>query len=132
MAENKAIEGRIVNFTTAANGGLTVDSILVSFDFQGKSLSKPFASPPLDGENLLSWRKIVVFAMTGKKPSQTSDEFVTAIPSYNGAIMHKQVFLATDGKEIYALGRDAGNMFFPDAYALFEVEQRPQSGAAGQ
>ena len=108
--------------TFKSEDGVNSDSILLTFVDEGEKLSKEFASPFLNDENMRMWRRIVYYAVLGKLPP-TDDDGAFVFSNYKNLISGRDVYVAYDGSEVYAIGKKYNNMFFPEEYGLWDLQE---------
>jgi hypothetical protein len=116
---DQPIKAKIVSVTALESEGIYGDSILLSFEYEGKTRTSEFESPLLNEENMRMWRRLVLAVVLDKKVKK-DDSSIYVFDSYRAAINGKEVHIAFDGVEIYAMGRDPKNMFFPEEYSLWD------------
>ena len=117
---DQPIKAKIASVSALENEGIHGESILLSFEYQGKGRTAEFESPLLNEENMRMWRRLVLSVVLDKRIKK-DDQAIYVFDSYRNAINSREVYIAYNGAEIYAMGRETGNMFFPDEYGLWET-----------
>ena len=115
------IEAKIVSVSTFAEEGIISDEILINFHYENSPLFKDFESPMFDAENMRTWRRLVLSVVSDKKIPE-NDPDLASFATYKKAILNKDIYVAYDGQEIYGMGKNPKNMFFPEAYDLWASE----------
>ena len=115
---NKPLNAKIVSVATASYEGLNADSIMVNFRWECRSYTRDFGSPFLIDESMQMWRRVCLYVVLGRKIAK-DDPAIFDFPTYEKALVGRDVLVAFDEKEVYALGTDPKNLFFPDMYALW-------------
>ncbi|MDR0461769.1 MAG: hypothetical protein LBG88_00305 [Christensenellaceae bacterium] len=116
--EIKPIKAKIVAVTVFSEEGLYTDSIMLNFDY-GKGIKYgEFASPELDATNIRMWRKVILLAVRGE--SSKDDSIVNSFKSFKAEIFGKEVYVMYSGQEVIGIGKDSDNIFYPDAYQLWD------------
>ena len=117
---NQSIKARITSVVTKENEGIHGDSVMVRFDYEGGARTEDFGSPLLNEANLRIWRRLVLSVVLDEKVSE-KDKRLQTFDGYRVAVEGQDVNIAFDGREVYALGRDPKNMFFPYEYGLWDL-----------
>ena len=115
---DKPIQAKIVSATTAVSGNIRSDSILMQFNHKGKQINQDFESPFLTEKNIRLWRSLVLVAVTGKFTSP-EEPIASNFESYQASIIGHDVYIMYNEDDIYAIGKQSGNLFFPEAYGLW-------------
>jgi hypothetical protein len=123
-AQIKPMEAKIVGVTTLHREGLHSDSVLCGFEFEGKKIAREFISPFMNDKNIKLWRKLTLAVLTGKKPAGIVDASLE-FAKYKEAVSGQTVAIAYDDEEeaVFGIGHSAENMFFPEAYGLWDEAQ---------
>jgi hypothetical protein len=117
--DSQPISARIVSVVTETAEDMNGDSVIVSFDYQGVRRNEDFGSPPLDGENIAQWRRLVLSVALDQKVSE-NDPRIKDFDLYKKELEQKEVYIAFDGEEVYALGKNPKQMLFPYEYGLWQ------------
>ena len=117
---NKPIRGKIVDVQTAGRENFVADSVFVEFVDEGKTIREDFGSPLFKEENIRLWRAIIASVVLEKKV-KPNDKIAYIFAEYRDAILNKQVWVAYENEEVFAIGAKSTNMFFPDEYGLWNV-----------
>jgi len=118
MAVNP-IKARIAGATTfRSEEGIYSDSILVTFEEDGDKISREFASPFLNEENIKLWRRLTLYVILNK-PIQTDNDKIYDFENYRSSISGRDTYIAYEQGVVYAIGANPNNMFFPDEYGLW-------------
>ena len=114
-------KGRVIDAITAEDSGIHADSIIIQFkaDEKSETLVKDFDGPFLNLENNRAWRKLCLFAITGKEYDLKSEE-INNFELYRNTIQGHEIFITYDG-QVFGIGKDTENMFFPDNYGLWDA-----------
>ena len=114
------IKARIAGaITFRTEQGIYSDSILVTFEDDGIKITREFPSPFLNEENIKMWRRIVLIAVLDEKVA-TDNDSIYEFENYKNSISSRDVYIAYEEGEVYAIGVNSNNMFFPDEYGLWD------------
>ena len=119
MAE-KPISAKVTKVDTRKTGKMFVEDLIVQFADGPKLREEPFASPILSTENLQMWRQTVL-SVCLLETVEAGDKRTIKQEDYKDAIVGQSVYIAFGEGVVYGIGKDAGRMFFPDAYGLFDI-----------
>ena len=117
---DKPLPAQIVKVVQQKREGISGEAIIVRFNFDGKSREEDFASPLLTEESMLLWRRITLSVILNQRGINVSDGRIQNFEEYQKAVDQKEVFIAFDGAEVYAIGSDPKQMFFPYEYGLWD------------
>jgi len=114
---NVPIRAKIVSVLNQSSDGMQNDTIVVEFTVGDKQVQKDFRSPILDEKSMAMWRRITGSVCLDQK-LDIEDERVRHFNRYKMALENCEVYIAYDGKEVYAIGKNSRQLFFPYEYGL--------------
>jgi len=114
------IKARITSAVQQKRENILGEAIMLSFEFEGKTREEDFGSPLLTEENMVLWRRITLSAVLDQRSVKVEDPRVQDFEQYKSAVVQKEVFIAFNGAEVYAVGANPKNMFFPYEYGLWD------------
>ena len=114
---DKPLRAKITSVLTDSSEDIHIDTILVNYEDGEKTVKGEFTSPFLNTENLMLWRRVVLGAVLRQK-AEANDDRISDFSKYKSALELKEVFVANDSGEIYGIGKDADNLFIPEAYGI--------------
>ena len=120
--DNLRIKARILSVETATQYGIHADSIIVSFEFDDRARKEDFGSPFLSEENILLWRRLVLCVVLDERVPANDGRY-TIFEQYKSKVEGEDVYIAFDGREVFAIGKDPKNMFFPHEYGLWDLPE---------
>jgi len=126
MSNSLRIPARITAVETQESGGAHADSVFVTFEHNDRTRKEDFGSPLLNGDNILLWRRLVLSVVLDERVPADDNRFKN-FSAYKSNIEGQNIYIAYDGREVFALGRDPKNMFFPHEYGLWDLP--PEDGA---
>jgi len=114
------IKARITKALQQKRENILGEAIMLTFEFEGKTREEDFGSPLLTEENMLLWRRITLSVILDQRSIKVEDSRVQNFEEYKQAVEQQEVFIAFNGVEVYAVGANPKNMFFPYEYGLWD------------
>jgi len=117
---DRPIKAKITSVVTAESDGINADSVMVRFTYEGEERTEDFGSPLLNEENMRMWRRLVLSVVLDDRVSP-DDRRIQIFGNYKSVMEGRDVYIAFDGAEVHAIGRNPKHMFFPYEYGLWDT-----------
>jgi len=114
----RPLPAKIIRVVQQTRDEIMGEALIIKVEYEGKNREEDFASPLLTLENMLLWRRITLAAIFDQRGINIEDPRIQDFEEYKKAVEQKDVYIAYDGVEVYALGANPKNMFFPYEYGL--------------